>query len=76
MVLPLALRATALPTLNTREIYLAYLIVYHLGDTYWKVLSSAGHQRIPVTRLVASYRRSRETPFICRKGNRRNSINK
>lgn len=71
-----ALRATALLTLNTREIYLAYLIVYYLRGTYWKVLPSAGHQRIPVTCLMASYCKSQETTFICRKGRRRNSINK
>lgn len=55
MVLLLALCATAPPTLDPREIYLVYLFIYYLRDTYCKVLPSAGHQRIPVTFLIASY---------------------
>lgn len=76
MVLLLALCATALLTLNTREVYLAYLIVYYLRDTYWKGLPSAGQQRIPLICLMASYCKSQETTFICRKGKRIHSINK
>lgn len=76
MVLLLALCATAPPTLDPREIYLAYLFIYYLRDTYCKVLPSAGHQRIPVTLLIASSCKPQEAAFICGKGRRRNSTNK
>jgi len=76
MVLLLALCAAAPPTVDTREIYLAYLFIYYLRDTYCKVLPSAGHQRTLVAFLIASYCKSPEAAFICGKGRRINSTNK
>lgn len=60
----LGIRAAPL-TLKTKDPYLHYSIVSYLKVTPWKVLDIKG---------IAA--KSRETPFICRKGRRRNPINK